>query len=269
MSNLNFWSMLRDCNLQSDLLSTAQLDIIFTRADLDDEGSRNQSLDPNDYVEALVRIASAHAATKKGATGPGVTAEGISEALTSLLEGTLTAKAGRSDADAFRVSLQEPAVRDVFRVNRDQLRSLFAKYAAADLSATSRMRTMNFKEFGMMLQNGNLLGGGLTTHVVARIFASVQNDGDVKEMDYAEFLESLAACACYRDADPYATLQKKISTFIEGKLIPSLAPPPRSSLASLSSRSSMAVLPRSSMAALPRSSLAALPRSSLAALPKR
>ena len=44
MSNLNFWSLVRDCGLEDEKLSAAQIDIIFTRADLarDNVHSHNQ-----------------------------------------------------------------------------------------------------------------------------------------------------------------------------------------------------------------------------------
>ena len=98
--------------------------------------SRNNILEPQDYVEAFVRIASAHAETKKGSSN--VTPEEVTEALRALLEGTIAAKAGKSEADAFRAMLEGTPVRNVFRMNRDDLRLIFAKYAAADMSAGCR-----------------------------------------------------------------------------------------------------------------------------------
>ena len=89
----------------------------------------------------------------------------------------------------------------------------------------NKKNTMNFKEFELMLKDGNLLSGGLTQQVVQKLFANVQNDNDVTEMDYTEFLESIAAISCFRDPNPYATFEKKLQTFIEVRLIPSLAPP--------------------------------------------
>jgi DNA replicative helicase MCM subunit Mcm2 (Cdc46/Mcm family) len=172
--------MVRDCGLEDESLSAAQLDIIFTRADLDDDLLRNNILEPHDYVEALVRIASAHATAKKGSSA--VTPEEVSEALTRLLEDTVAAKAGKSEADAFRVILDLPAVRNVYRTHRDDLRLIFAKYAAADMAAVNKKTTMNFKEFEMLLKDGNLLSGGLTQQVVNKIFANVQNDTDVTEV---------------------------------------------------------------------------------------
>lgn len=77
----------------------------------------------------------------------------------------------------------------------------------------------------MLLKDANLLTGSLTQQVVTKIFANVQNDLEVTEMDYAEFLEAIAACCCFRDANPYAAFEKKLSVFIENRLIPSLAPP--------------------------------------------
>ena len=102
--------------------------------------SRNNILEPQDYVETFVRIASAHAETKKGSSN--VTPEEVTEALQALLEGTIATKAGKSEADAFRAVLEETPVRNVFRMNRDDLRLIFAKYAAADMSAGRRRRPL-------------------------------------------------------------------------------------------------------------------------------
>ena len=226
MDSLHFWSLVRDCNLESGPLSAAQIDIIFTRADLDDDMSRNNILEPQDYVEALVRIACALAvAAKSSSVGavPSPSPETAAEACASLLQDTLAFKAGKSNAAAFRQMLDKPEIRNVFRDNRDNLRLIFAKYAAADMSNQARA-TMNFKEFEMLLKDGNLLIGGLTQQVVTKIFANVQNDGDVTELDYAEFLEAIAACSCFRDANPYAKFEDKLAKFIEGRLLPSLAP---------------------------------------------
>lgn len=222
VDDLNTWSMIRDCGLENESMSAAQLDIIFTRADLDDDMSRNNILEPQDYIEALVRIATAHAATKKGSTN--ATPDEVTEALKELLEGTLASRAGKSDADAFRAMLNESTVREVYRTNRDDLRLIFAKYAAADMTAVNKKSTMNLKEFELMLKDGNLLTGGMTQQVMGKIFANVQNDIDVNEMDYTEFLESIAAMCCYRDGNPYTTFDKKLKTFIESRFIPSLAP---------------------------------------------
>ena len=210
MSNLNFWSMIRDCGLENDSLTAAQLDIIFTRADLDDDMARNNILEPQDYIEALVRIASAHAETKKGS--PNKTPEEVAQALKLLLEETIAERAGKSDADSFRELLNSGDVRNVYRTNRDELRLIFAKYAAADMTAVNKKTTMNLKEFELMLKDGNLLTGGMTQQIMTKIFANVQNDIDVNEMDYTEFLEAIAAICCYRDGNPYATFDKKLKS---------------------------------------------------------
>lgn len=144
MNNLNFWSMVRDCNLEDDSLTAAQLDIIFTRADLDDDMGRSNILEPQDFVEALVRIASVQAQVHKGSSD--VSAEEVTGALQRLLEETVATKAGKSEADVFRAMLEQPAMRNVFRTNRDNLRLIFARYAAADLSAgVNKKMTMNIK----------------------------------------------------------------------------------------------------------------------------
>jgi hypothetical protein len=47
------------------------------------------------------------------------------------------------------------------------------------------------------------------------------------EMDYTEFLESIAAISCFCDRNPYASFEKKLNTFIEGRFVPNLAPDPK------------------------------------------
>jgi hypothetical protein len=71
----------------------------------------------------------------------------------------------------------------------------------------------------MMLKDGQLLAGGITQPVISKVFANVQNDMDVREMDYSEFLESLAAGAYTR---PFSAQRKHDSWDLLAVLVVSL-----------------------------------------------
>ena len=139
--------------------------------------------------------------------------------------------AKRSDAEVFRKKLGTAEVRGVFLRHGDRLKLLFDRYSKADDSDMHEERaaeTMNMKEFMKLMKDKKLLDSRLPHKMVHQLFQNVQNDDAAfeeddddmdAEVDYDEFVESIAAVACIVFPNPYIAFEQRIERFILTRLL--------------------------------------------------
>ena len=139
--------------------------------------------------------------------------------------------AKRSDAEVFRKKLGSAEVRGVFQRHDDRLKLLFDRYSKADDSDIHEERaaeTMNMKEFMQLMKDKKLLDSRLPHKMVHQLFQNVQNDDAAfeeddddmdAEVDYDEFVESIAAVACILFPNPYIAFEQRIERFILTRLL--------------------------------------------------
>lgn len=139
--------------------------------------------------------------------------------------------AKRSDAEVFRKKLGTAEVRGVFQRHGDRLKLLFDRYSKADDSDMHEERaaeTMNMKEFMKLMKDKKLLDSRLPHKMVHQLFQNVQNDDAAfeeddddmdAEVDYDEFVESIAAVACIVFPNPYVAFEQRIERFILSRLL--------------------------------------------------
>ena len=87
---------------------------------------------------------------------------------------------------------------------------------------------MNIKEFMQLMKDKQLLGNKLPHKTVQQLFQNVQNDDAAfeeddddmdAEVDYDEFVESVAAVACIVYPNPYVAFEQRIERFILSYLL--------------------------------------------------
>ncbi len=88
--------------------------------------------------------------------------------------------------------------------------------------------TMNMKEFMKLMKDKKLLDSRLPHKMVHQLFQNVQNDDAAfeeddddmdAEVDYDEFVESIAAVACIVFPNPYIAFEQRIERFILTRLL--------------------------------------------------
>ena len=87
---------------------------------------------------------------------------------------------------------------------------------------------MNMKEFMKLMKDKKLLDSRLPHKMVHQLFQNVQNDDAAfeeddddmdAEVDYDEFVESIAAVACIVFPNPYVAFEQRIERFILSRLL--------------------------------------------------
>ena len=234
MSMAEFLMLVRDCKLVDKKFTTSDVDLIFIKTNIEvDEvtGDRvaiamnpDKALTTTEFVEAVVRVA-------HGFYRPRMKGSPLIDCLRRVMEDHIVPFAKRSDAEAFRKKLASPELRGVFQRHGDRLKALFDKYSKADDSDMHEDRaaeTMNLKEFMQLMKDKKLLGTHLPHKTVQTLFQNVQNDDAAfeeedddmdAEVDYDEFVESVAACACIVFPNPYVAFEQRIERFILSKLL--------------------------------------------------
>ena len=99
---------------------------------------------------------------------------------------------------------------------KHSLKKIFAKRAGLD-------KSMSMMEYSKLLRDTKTIDGKSFSHKNVEVFNNVQDEGNggknenemmESELDYAEFIESLAAIAAYKYPDPYTDTRRKIHTHV-------------------------------------------------------
>ena len=144
----------------------------------------------------------------------------------------------KSNTDSFRGEVSMDEVQNVFKAFRASLRKVFLHYTKTPEllpGQPSREPSLDIKSFMQMMQDSGVLTrkGDLRNDFPEEsakiVFQEVQleeesNTADVgggdDEMIWMEFLEAVAAIACYKFVNPYIPLHSKLEDFLTNKLIP-------------------------------------------------
>ena len=101
------------------------------------------------------------------------------------------------------------------------LKKTFSKYSGIDKKGAKKQnKTMNVKEFARLMKDRKLIDKVFTNSSISKIFSYIQrtdsSEAEVmeSELDYGEFLEGLAACAVFKNPDPYTVLDQRIERFL-------------------------------------------------------
>jgi hypothetical protein len=203
--------------LDANGFNQTDVDLIFVRVnwEMDEEGNKIDSKDNPDramtsgeFVEGLIRVAY----QKFGAGGN--LANQVYECMRKLINKHILPFAKRSDAEAFRKVLASKNVQRVFKKHGQGLKKIFAKRAGLD-------KSMSMMEYSKLLRDTKTIDGKSFSHKnLVEIFNNVQdescgeNEMMESELDYAEFIESIAAVGAYKYPDPYTDISQRIEKFI-------------------------------------------------------
>eukprot|EP00742_Colponemidia_sp_Colp-10_P005606 GILJ01005992.1.p1 GENE.GILJ01005992.1~~GILJ01005992.1.p1 ORF type:complete len:1128 (-),score=178.50 GILJ01005992.1:285-3668(-) len=238
------WLLVKDCRLPGRSLTSGQIDIIFSQANVNVDRAGNplvthdRELSPDEFIEVLLRISAARYKQR-------LKTKTLAEKFGFLLDNDILPNACKHNADKFRADLMKEEVRQVFRNHEDVLRQIFNVYAAADMSSHQALRhrnTINNAEFLKLVKDCGFTDTSTTIATVNHIFGNIQHDYDITllgqgspalqvkrpqpeelgEMAFSEFLEALTALSMYKDPDPYLSLEAKLDKFLTDKLYPAL-----------------------------------------------
>ena len=198
--------------------------------DLEEDGDEDEEEFPAAYwVHGIVAIAMARGYS---------VGRSFAECLEETVKKYILPNACKSNTDSFRGEVSMDEVQNVFKAFRTQLRKIFLHYAKTPEllpGQPSREPSLDVKNFLAMLKDGGILTrkGDLRNDFPEEsakvVFQEVQleedsNTADVgggdDEMIWMEFLEAIAAIACYKFVNPYIPLHNKLEDFLTNKLIP-------------------------------------------------
>eukprot|EP00750_Incisomonas_marina_P032016 INCI8752.1.p1 GENE.INCI8752.1~~INCI8752.1.p1 ORF type:complete len:1130 (+),score=249.04 INCI8752.1:163-3552(+) len=162
----------------------------------------------------------------------------LADCLRKTLEAYVLPNACKSNTDSFRGEVSMDEVQNVFKAFRPSLRKIFFHYAKTPEllpGQPSREPSLQLKDFLLMMRESGVLTrkGDLRNDFPEEsakvVFQEVQleedsNTADVgggdDEMIWMEFLEAIAATACYKFVNPYIPLHSKLEDFLTNKLVP-------------------------------------------------
>ena len=162
----------------------------------------------------------------------------LAECLQAILTDYVLPNACKSNTDSFRGEVSMDEVQNVFKAFRASLRKIFLHYAKTPEllpGQPSREPSLDVKHFMLMMKDAGVLTrkGDLRNDFPEEsakiVFQEVQLEEDANtadvgggddEMIWMEFLEAIAAIACYKFVNPYIPLHAKLEDFLTNKLVP-------------------------------------------------
>ena len=218
ISRGEFATLLKDIKIFDRGFTAPDGDLIFLRSnwELDEDtgqtrASTDRSLTSNEFVEALIRCANARFLTAQTTT--------LKECAEALFSRHLLPFAQRSDVDEFRKKLSEKRVQAIYDKYQLKLKIVFLQKAGMD-------GVIQLDEFTKFLKEKGVVNKKFPAKMVVKIFNCVQDEGEPIpegededecpedcEMTYQEFLEALAAVACFHQPDPYVCLEQRLEIF--------------------------------------------------------
>lgn len=185
-------------------------------------GINDHEIGPAGFSEALVRLAE-----KKC---PGMP---FHDRLEELLVKFILPNASRSDCDSFRQELTTSEILAVFKKHRVPLQRIFRFYATTVEEGgepNSATAVIDLKGFVTLAKDVRILNANLSELNLKQIFTNIQHqdkdNGEEQdaeadfEVDYDEFLESIASLTEYVICNPYVPLYKRMDQFISDIFIP-------------------------------------------------
>ena len=181
--------------------------------------------------------------------------QSLAKRFSTLLKKFILPKACRTNAESFRTEISQDDVQVVYKRHSTSLRKLFSYYAAQ--TAKAERKSMKEKGEKYVKDAGNEAGMNIDSWMrmlrdtkcitrpgdmrhdfpeenAKKVFVNVQmSSGEEAEADntpslqssgdesmiYLEFLEAVAAVACYKHVNPYTPLSTRLDTFLREQLL--------------------------------------------------
>ena len=235
ISSSEFDVLIKDIKICDKMFTKDDVHLIFLRCNWQVDTitgklktSGNRSLTKLEFVECLVRCAYSRFHSSTTTT--------LKDCVEILFNKHLLPFAQRSDVDAFRKRIHEPQIQLCFQKYETQLKFVFIEKAGTD-------GVIQLDEFTNFLKKKGVVNSQLPAKKIMKIFNCVQNNSDNNvgggdddiddddddetadcEMTFDEFLESLAAVACFYMPDPYICLEQRVEVFFLTKVIDHITP---------------------------------------------
>jgi hypothetical protein len=251
MSISEFWEVIRDCELgkQASDTSAIKKDLfqkIFDRADALEEGDDpdkvstnnigDSEVTPDGFINALIEIS-----LRKYKKQPV-----YSKRFELLLTKSILPKACRTNTDSFRKDISQDDVQSVFKKYAIKLRAVFESYAKQKIKRMKKKKNNDedgnggsneldmglpewmkwCKDFKLITRSGDMKND-FSDEIASKVFRNVQAGGDDPDDDggsvgggddsliYLEYVEALAAVACFKFVNPYIPLATKLEQFLK------------------------------------------------------
>jgi hypothetical protein len=240
MSLNEFWDLVKDCaftksqGTDHSAIKKELFNTMYLKAS-DHKAKSNVSVDeieilPDAFVETLLEISFRKFRKEQS----------LSKRFSTLLSRYLLPKACRTNTESFRAEISQDDIQAVFKKHSSHLRKVFSYYAAQTAKAEKKAGNKTIgEEAGMNLDAWIRLLRD--TKVVTRpgdmrhdfpdesarkVFVNVQMGGDDDaeasssgsaddSMIFLEFLEAVAATACFKIVNPYTPLATRLETFLK------------------------------------------------------
>eukprot|EP01065_Artemidia_motanka_P038455 TRINITY_DN47306_c0_g1_i1.p1 TRINITY_DN47306_c0_g1~~TRINITY_DN47306_c0_g1_i1.p1 ORF type:complete len:989 (+),score=309.47 TRINITY_DN47306_c0_g1_i1:48-2969(+) len=213
-----FWRMVSDARIADKTFTREALRKIFTvlgsTALPSEPGEAVGSLDPEMWIAALLRIATAKFKKSLGTTA---------DKLRLLLEKHLLMYCCGGEGDDFKQQMYQSTVQEILARNKPKLKKIFKHYSSQDKQGfTQEVHEMSQQDFMRMIREINALDATLTFHALEAMFRQMLNE-TTTNMLYHEFLEAVCGVAVYKFPNPFTPLPQKLHSFLEQWMFPQLS----------------------------------------------
>ncbi|TMW62682.1 hypothetical protein Poli38472_005300 [Pythium oligandrum] len=204
----------------------------------DDAGADDRGATPNEFFEALVRVAHHNFQKRRdpggfvnplvaGTLGVGIGATLLLHVIELVVDKIVPlTKKSQEQGLMFKKQMVHPDVQYVCKTQEKKLKRVFVAYSQKNKNPNSRGKLMDLNDFETLLKDRRLVDALFPYGKVKQLVSFVQQDGDLSAMGgggydsdtefvFTEFLEALAAIAVFRNANPYLPLAKKLEMFFD------------------------------------------------------
>lgn len=211
-----------------------------------DDESEDRGATPNEFFEALTRVAYHNYQKRRDTLGyiaaamsmPAGSADALGSSssvaglnllsfVTELVVERIVplTKKFQEQGLTFKKQMIHPDVQHVCKAQEKKLKRIFTVYSQKNRNPASRGKLMDVSDFEGLLKDRRLVDALFPFGRIKQLVAFVQQDGDLggaisgydadSEFVFSEFVEALAAIAVYRNANPYLPLAKKLEAFFD------------------------------------------------------
>eukprot|EP01062_Namystynia_karyoxenos_P026952 TRINITY_DN20799_c0_g1_i1.p1 TRINITY_DN20799_c0_g1~~TRINITY_DN20799_c0_g1_i1.p1 ORF type:complete len:1443 (+),score=400.24 TRINITY_DN20799_c0_g1_i1:76-4329(+) len=181
---------------------------------------------PTDFVAFFLRLAE----MKKGGGQGRLVGAQVAQRLRAIVEDYVCQHAMYVDLSEFQTQLYGKDSARVLERHQDIILACFRAFATASVKGDPRM---TMKDWVEVVDNMNIIDATLGHHQVRFTFVRMQdlesdpalgmvrtNAGNEHVLKHREFVECLAALACFKAPAPYLPLSRRLARFLENHFVP-------------------------------------------------
>eukprot|EP00759_Apiculatamorpha_spiralis_P026129 PhF_6_TR29267/c0_g1_i1/m.42869 len=204
LSGDDFWKLTNDTKIVDKTFDRKAVSGIFL--DVQRGGVGDVAMEPNEFIEALVRIA-----MKKFGSG-----QSPSQRFHMLLEKHifLSNSPITTGFDELKQVFYAQPTQDVVNDFKPQLKKIFLFYACHDVTSGSQTE-MEDKEFTKMCTDCKFQDNQLSFATLGSLFQTVQQQGTSSGLLFYEFIEVLAMVSVMKSPTPLLSFHQKFRSFLE------------------------------------------------------